>query len=597
MTGVESGELLGVARSASGRAWRSRLLSNRDALAIAERHELPEILGRVLAGRRVKLEDVEGFLNPTLRTTMPQPSALRDMEAGAERLAQAIMRGEKIAIISDYDVDGVASAALLSRFLRAVGSDAETHIPDRISEGYGPSEAAVRELHGRGASLLLTLDCGVLAHDPLAKAAELGLDVVVVDHHQAGESLPTALAVINPNRLDDISGAGYLCAAGVTMILVAATSRLLRKHGWYDEGRPEPNLLQWLELVALATICDVVPLVGLNRAYVVQGLKIMARRENVGLAALADTSRLTRRPDPYALGFVLGPRLNAAGRVGQASLALRLLLATERGEASTIALELERLNKQRQTIEMRVVDEAAAQAESSLGKERKGPVILVSGENWHPGVLGLVAARLKERFQLPTFALGYGRGAELASGSGRSVAGIDLGAAVRAALDAGILVKGGGHAMAAGLTISRNRIGDFRDFLEQRFASASDSLARHWLDIDAVVTASGATLDLIELLEQAGPFGASNPAPLFALPAHRVVYADAAGSDHIRCTIAAADGTRIKAIAFRALGTDLGELLLSERQHPLHFVGRLVVDEWNGGRRAALHIEDVANVP
>jgi single-stranded-DNA-specific exonuclease len=597
VTGVESGELLGVARSASGRAWRSRLLSNRDALAIAERHELPEILGRVLAGRRVKLEDVEGFLNPTLRTTMPQPSALRDMEPGAERLAQAIMRGEKIAIISDYDVDGVASAALLSRFLRAVGSDAETHIPDRISEGYGPSEAAVRELHGRGASLLLTLDCGVLAHDPLAKAAELGLDVVVVDHHQAGESLPTALAVINPNRLDDISGAGYLCAAGVTMILVAATSRLLRKHGWYDERRPEPNLLQWLELVALATICDVVPLVGLNRAYVVQGLKIMARRENVGLAALADTSRLTRRPDPYALGFVLGPRLNAAGRVGQASLALRLLLATERGEASTVALELERLNKQRQTIEMRVVDEAAAQAESSLGKERKGPVILVSGENWHPGVLGLVAARLKERFQLPAFALGYGRGAELASGSGRSVAGVDLGAAVRAALDAGILVKGGGHAMAAGLTISRNRIGDFRDFLEHRFASASDSLARHWLDIDAVVTASGATLDLIELLEQAGPFGASNPAPLFAFPAHRVVYADAAGSDHIRCTIAAADGTRIKAIAFRALGTDLGELLLSERQHPLHFVGRLVVDEWNGGRRAALHIEDVANVP
>lgn len=590
-------ELLGVARSASGRAWRTRLGSNRDALAIAERHELPEILGRVLAGRQVKLEDVEAFLNPTLRTSMPQPSALRDMEAGAERLARAIMRGERIAIISDYDVDGVASAALLTRFLRAVGSDAETHIPDRISEGYGPSEAAVRDLHARGATLLLTLDCGVLAYDPLAKAAEVGLDVVVVDHHQPGENLPAAHAVINPNRLDDLSGAGYLCAAGVTMILIAATNRLLRQAGWYRDGRIEPNLLQWLELVALATVCDVVPLVGLNRAYVVQGLKIMARRENIGLAALADVSRLTRRPDPYALGFVLGPRLNAAGRVGQASLALRLLLAGDRGEASAIALELERLNKQRQAIEMRVVDEAAIQAETALGHEKRGPVILVAGENWHPGVLGLVAARLKERFQLPSFALGFARGASLASGSGRSVAGIDLGAAVRAALDAGILIKGGGHAMAAGLTIARERIGELRDFLEQRFATATDSLSRHWLDIDAVVTASGATLELIELLEQAGPFGAANPAPLFALPAHRVVYADAAGTDHIRCTIAATDGTQLKAIAFRALGSDLGELLLSERQHPLHFVGRLVIDEWNGGRRPALHIEDASPVP
>ncbi len=597
MTTAGPAELLGVARSASGRAWRTRLASNRDALAIAERHELPEILGRVLAGRRVDLDNVEGFLNPTLRTSMPQPSALRDMELGAERLARAIMQGEKIAVISDYDVDGIASAALLTRFLRAAGSDAETHIPDRITEGYGPSEAAVRDLHGRGATLLLTLDCGVLAHDPLAKAAELGLDVVVVDHHQPGEDLPAALAVINPNRLDDLSGAGYLCAAGVTMILVAATSRLLRKLGWYGANRPEPNLLQWLELVALATVCDVVPLVGLNRAYVVQGLKIMARRENVGLAALADVARLTRRPDPYALGFVLGPRLNAAGRVGQASLALRLLLTADRGEASSVALELERLNKKRQAIEMRVVDEAAAQAEAALGKERAGPVILVSGENWHPGVLGLVAARLKERFQLPSFALGYPRGGMMASGSGRSVAGIDLGAAVRAALDAGILVKGGGHAMAAGLTISRERIGELRDFLEQRFASASDALARHWLDVDAVVTASGATLDLIELLEQAGPFGAANPPPLFALPAHHVVYADAAGTDHIRCTIASADGTQLKAIAFRALGTGLGELLLSERQHPLHFVGRLVIDEWNGGRRPALHIEDASPIP
>jgi len=590
-------ELLGVSRSISGRAWRTRHVSNRDVLAIAERHELPEILGRVLAGRRVAVEDVEAFLNPTLRTTMPQPSALRDMEAGVDRLAHAVMQGEKIAVISDYDVDGVASAALLTRFLRAVGADAETHIPDRISEGYGPSEAAIRTLRERGASLLLTLDCGVMAHDPLARAAELGLDVIVVDHHQAREVLPAACAVINPNRLDDVSGTGYLCAAGVTMILVAATSRLLRRHGWYQAGRSEPNLLQWLELVALATVCDVVPLVGLNRAYVVQGLKIMARRENMGLAALADVARLTRRPDPYALAFVLGPRLNAAGRIGKADLALRLLLTGDRGEASALALDLERLNRQRQAIEMRVVDEAVAQAEAAIGHERKAPVLVVAGENWHPGVLGLVAARLKERFQLPSFALGYARDGILASGSGRSVTGIDLGAAVRKALDRGIIAKGGGHAMAAGVTLARDRIGEFRDFLEQSFATAADTLTRHWLDVDAVITASGATLELIELLEQAGPYGAANPPPLFALPAHRVVYADAAGSDHIRCTIESGDRTRIKAIAFRALGTELGEALLTERQHPLHFLGRLVIDEWNGGRRPGFHIEDVARIP
>jgi single-stranded-DNA-specific exonuclease len=596
VTGETAGELLKVQRSITGRAWRSRLASNRDALLISERHELPEILGRVLAGRQVALDDVEGFLNPTLRTTMPQPTALRDMEAGVERLARAILAGEKIAIISDYDVDGVTSAALLTLFLRSVGSDAETHIPDRIHEGYGPSEQAVRSLGERGAKLLLTLDCGVMAHDPLARAAELGMDVIVVDHHQPGETLPQAHAVINPNRLDDLSGAGYLCAAGVAMILVAATSRSLRRKGWYTDVRPEPNLLQWLELVALATVCDVVPLVGLNRAYVVQGLKIMARRENMGLAALADVSRLTRRPDPYALGFVLGPRLNAAGRIGQANLALRLLLSRDRSEASTVAMELERLNRQRQSIEMRVVDQAVAQAEAALGEERKGPVIIVAGEDWHPGVLGLVAARLKERFRLPSLALGYARDGTIASGSGRSVPGIDLGAAVRAALEAGVIAKGGGHAMAAGLTVSRDRIGDLRAFLETRLASSADILARRWLDVDAVVNASGATLDLIELLEQAGPYGTANPPPLFALPAHRVVYADSAGSDHIRCTIASTDGTRIKAIAFRALGTELGELLLTERQHPLHFVGRLVVDEWNGGRQPGFHIEDVARV-
>jgi single-stranded-DNA-specific exonuclease len=587
---------LGVNRSVKGRFWRARSFLSRDAQAIAEKNDLPELLGRVLAARSVALDDVETYLNPTIRKSMPQPSALMDMEKGADRLAQAIMAGERIGTISDYDVDGVSSAALVTRFLMSVGATNTVHIPDRLTEGYGPSRAAVQSLKERGTELLLTLDCGVLAHDPLAEAKALGMDVIIVDHHQAGLTLPDAAAVINPNRQDDISGFGYLCACGVAMIVISVVNRLLRQRGWYGPERPEPNMLQWLELVALATICDVVPLTGLNRAYVTQGLKIMARRENPGLAALADVARLKRRPDAYALAFLLGPRLNAAGRIGHANLAFELLVSQERGRCSIIAAELERLNRERQAIELSVLDQALREAEGALGAGRSSPAIVVAGEGWHPGVLGLAASRLKERFNLPSIVLGFDKESGQASGSGRSISGVDLGHAVRLALDAGILIKGGGHAMAAGLTIERTRLGDLRAFLETHLAYGLKLAGERYLDIDGALTASGATLDLIELVEQAGPYGAGNPAPVFVLPAHRVVYADSAGSDHVRLTLAAADGTRIKAIAFRALGTDLGELLLTERQHPLHIAGRLVVDDWGRERVPSLHIEDVARV-
>jgi single-stranded-DNA-specific exonuclease len=587
---------LNVAKSASGRSWHARPVNERAAQAISQQHDLPETLGRVLAARDVALDDVETYLNPTIRRLMPQPAALADMEKGAERLADAIMAGEPIGIISDYDVDGVSSAALVMRFLRAVGSDARVHIPDRLSEGYGPSAAAVTDLAAKGTKLLITLDCGVLAHDPLAHAAELGLDAIIVDHHQAGETLPSATAVINPNRHDDLSGTGYLCACGVAMILIAAVNRILRQRGWYNAARPEPNMLQWLELVALATVCDVVPLKGLNRAYVTQGLKIMARRENPGLAALADAARLKRRPNAYALAFLLGPRLNAAGRIGHARLALELLLTPERGRATEIATELETLNRERQAIELAVVEAALAEAEAALGRERRVPVLVAAGEGWHPGVLGLAASRLKERFNRPSLVLGYARDGLHAAGSGRSIAGVDLGATVRAALAQGIILKGGGHAMAAGLTVERTRLADLRLFLEEQMAFAADLIDERSLEIDGALSASGANLDLIELLEQAGPYGAANPAPVFAFPAHRVIYADSAGSDHIRMTLAAGDNTRIKAIAFRALGTDLGELLLSERQHPLHIAGRLVADDWGPNRTPSIHVEDVAEI-
>jgi single-stranded-DNA-specific exonuclease len=587
---------LNVLTSAKGQRWQARLEDTRTAEAISQRYELPEILGRVMAARGVQLDEAEAFLNPTLRGLMPPPSSVRDMEKGAARLAEAIIARHTIGIISDYDVDGVSSAAIMLRFLGSVGSTALVHIPDRISEGYGPSQMAVSKLAEQQTQVLLTLDCGVLSHDPLAHAADLGLEAIIVDHHQAGVDLPQAHAVINPNRQDDTSGLGYLCAAGVVMMLVAATNKELRARGFYTAEQPEPNMLQWLDLVALATICDVVPLKGLNRAYVTQGLKIMARRDNLGLAALADVAGLKRKPDVYALGFMLGPRLNAAGRIGHADDALALLIENHKGEAHNQARALDDMNRQRQSIEMRVVEDAKAQAEAAMGKDRKPAVIVTASEGWHPGVVGLAAARLKETYRVPSFALAIKKHTGLATGSGRSITGVDLGSAVRDALEKGLITKGGGHAMAAGLTLKTEGLAALRQFFDERLAASVDAARDDALNIDGALTAKAATLDLIELLEQAGPYGAAHPSPMFVFPAHRVVYADAAGADHIRCTLASSDGTRIKAIAFRAMGTDMGELLLSERQFPLHIAGRLVADEWGAKRVPALQIEDVARV-
>ena len=585
---------LDIESSIKGQRWVARLDDQRLAQAIAEQNELPEILGRVMAARGVELDQVEAFLNPTLRSLMPQPSVMMDMEKGAARLAEGIIARESIGIISDYDVDGVSSAAILLRFIRAVGHDATVYIPDRVTEGYGPSEKAVSALKDQGTELLLTLDCGVLSHDPLAHAAELGLTTIIVDHHQAGIELPHAYAVINPNRQDDTSGLGHLCAAGVVMILIAAVNRKLRDLKYYSDECPEPNMLQWLELVALATVCDVVPLKGLNRAYVTQGLKIMARRENQGLAALADVGGLKKRPDTYALGFILGPRINAAGRVGHADEALALLTTNDKGQAHALARSLDEMNRKRQAIELRVVDEAYAQADAAMGKDKKPSLVVVAADGWHPGVVGLAASRLKDRFGIPSLVLAINTKTGLATGSGRSITGVDLGLAVRLAMEAGILTKGGGHAMAAGLTVPVEKLGALRQFLDESLSAEVESRREPFLAVDGALTASGATLDLIELLEQAGPYGSANPQPIFVFPSHRVTYADRVGNDHVRCTVVASDGTKLKAIAFRALGTELGEVLLSERNHPIHIAGKLVVDEWGAKRAPSLQIEDAA---
>ena len=588
---------LGVEKSIRNQSWLDRLDNSRDALTISQRYGLSEIIGRILAARDVKIDEVDTWLNPTLRELMPSPDTVVDLVKGAGRVVEAISNDEQIAIIGDYDVDGISSTTILTQFLLAAGAHPLKHIPDRAKEGYGPSVPAVENLVSQGAKVLITLDCGTASHGPLARAKQLGLDAIVVDHHQVPEELPQTFALINPNRNDDLSGLGTLCAAGVTFMLIATINKLLREADWWNDERPAPDLLQSLDLVALATVCDVVPLKGLNRAFVRNGLKVMASRNRVGLTALTDVARLVRAPDVYALGFVVGPRLNAAGRIGSAMVGVELMMEGDKGRANQIATKLESWNKERQAIELGVVDRADYQAQAAMGETGNLPVLVVSGENWHPGVLGLAAARLKERYLRPSFVFGHANGTDEASGSGRSIKGVDLGAAVQAAVKAGIVEKGGGHAMAAGLTIKTNRIGDLRAFLEDHLQEETE-LARQnqSLKIDAAITASGATLDLIAQIDKAGPFGAGNPAPMFAFPAHRVVYADIAGTDHVRCTLQSGDGTRLKAIAFRVADTDLGELLLTERSMPLHFAGRLAINDWGGKREPQLFIEDVAKV-
>ncbi|WP_108879392.1 single-stranded-DNA-specific exonuclease RecJ [Anderseniella sp. Alg231-50] len=596
--GPDPKSFLGVERSITGRRWIPRLQSDRMAQAISQQANVSDIMGRILAARGVLPETAAGFLEPTLRDLMPPAAHMMDVDAGASRLADAVMAGEAIGLIGDYDVDGMTSSALMVDFLTAAGVPPRVHIPHRVDEGYGPSVAAVEDHKAAGVQLLITLDCGVMAHDPLLKARELGMDTVIVDHHQAGDELPQAHAVINPNRQDDTSGQGALCAAGVVMVLIGATSKQLRTRGWWSDSRPEPDLMAMMDLVALGTVCDVVPLVGLNRAYVRQGLKVMARRDRLGVAALADVARLSRRPDAHSLGFVLGPRLNAAGRIGSAMDGLALLTSHDKGHAMQLAQALEEMNKKRQAIELATVDRAVEQAEAMLGKEAKLPVLVVAGEGWHPGVLGLVASRLKERFDKPAFAIGLPKDGSDASGSARSIAGVNLGLAVQAAVAAGVAVKGGGHAMAAGITLEQDRLGDLRAFLEQQLAAEVDAVASiDTLTIDAAIAASGASTRFIEDLDRAGPFGQGNPSPVFALPSHKVVYAARAGADHVRCTLVQSDGTRLKAIAFRAMGTELGEVLLSERQMPLHIAGQLTINDWGGKREGQVFIYDAAEVP
>ena len=585
--------ILSVEKSLQDRSWVFRLDDERLALTLAQRHAISEVLARIIAARGVTLESAARFLDPSLKTMMSDPSHIQDMDQAALRIYQAIVADEKIAIFGDYDVDGATSSAVLARFFRRIGIDARVYIPDRAREGYGPNSQAFDILKEEGASLVLTVDCGTLAFGPLEHARQIGLDIVVVDHHQPDSRLPVAAAIINPNRFDDQSGYGQLAAVGVSYLLIVALNRLLREKGFYAE-RPEPDLLGLLDIVALGTVCDVVPLQGLNRAFVRQGLKIMQRRENIGLAALSDVSKIDSAPGAYELGYQLGPRVNAGGRVGKSDLGSRLLTTEDMRLAGDISIELDRLNQERKAIEAQVESAALAALEEQFSKTELPSCVMCSGHGWHQGVIGIVASRLKDRYRRPSFVIAIDENG-IGKGSGRSLPGVDMGAAVVAAQAEGLLLNGGGHPMAAGLTVDAGKLPQLTAFLNARLESQVKAAGRqNRLKIDGVLSLSGASLDLLADLDLAGPFGAGNPEPVFAFANIRVVRADIVGTNHVRCILTSDDGGRLKAIAFRAVDKPLGLALLTAKTEPLHIAGKLRRDDWGGRNSVQLFIEDAA---
>jgi single-stranded-DNA-specific exonuclease len=579
----------GVERSLSGRAWRWRRTA---ADGTDEGFKPDDLTDQLLLARGVIREELARHREPTIRGFTPDPSLFRDMDLAAARLADAVAAGEQVAIFGDYDVDGATSAALLIRLLRQLSLAPRPYIPDRLMEGYGPSGAALVKLAEQGASLIVTVDCGAQAFDALAEAKAAGVDVIVVDHHQCAATLPAAYAVVNPNRLDegaDAAAHGHLAAVGVCFLLGAALLRTLRARGFFA-GRAEPRLIDLIDLVALGTVADVAQLKGLNRAFVAQGLKVMARRGNVGLAALIDAARLTRAPACADLGFALGPRINAAGRVGTSDLGVRLLTTDDPLEAAAIAAELDHHNEERRAIEALVLDAA----EAAAARQDNRAIIVAAGAGWHPGVIGIVAGRLKEKMERPAFVIGIDAQG-VGKGSARSISGVDLGAAVLAAKESGLLVSGGGHAMAAGLTVAADKIDALTDFLEERLA-ADVGRAREdrALAVDAALACGGICPEMCDALEAGGPYGAGWPAPRVVAGPARVIKADVVGNGHLRLLLAGEDGKSVKAVAFRMADTPLGVALRGAGTRKLWLAGRMKRDDYNGRVSAELHLDDAA---
>jgi single-stranded-DNA-specific exonuclease len=583
--------VLGVGRSLSGRRWVWRNGEDRIGLGIAQRMGLPEIVGRLLASRGIEIDAASDFLEPTLRALLPDPSVLIDMDIAAERLAFAVQHGETVGVFGDYDVDGACSAALMVTLLRQLGCEVLHHVPDRMMEGYGPNGPALHSLVLRGARLIVCVDCGTAAAEALGFIAG-DADIVVLDHHKAEGPPPMIVATVNPNRLDCTSGLTALCAAAVAFLAAVATVRTLRRQGFFAT-RKEPDLIGLLDLVALATVCDVMPLTGVNRALVCQGLRVMARRARPGVAALMDVAQSRDRPSTGTCSFALGPRINAAGRIAEPDLGLRLLLCEDPVEAASLAATLDALNRQRQDVEAAMLDDALRAAEMQAGQGHA--TLVVSGPAWHPGVVGIVAGRIKERFNRPACVAGVAD--DLAKGSGRSVAGIDLGAAVIAARQAGILKTGGGHPMAAGFSLSPARLPDFHAFLDERLAAAAALPTAADLSVEGTLAVLGATMELANQLSRLAPFGAGNEEPMLVLQRARVVRADRVGREGgaIRAFVEGeGGGPRLKALLFRARDGALAETLLGSRGMPLHLAGHLRAEEWNGVTNAGFIIADAS---
>lgn len=584
---------LGVECSLKDKRWRLRSNDDRLGLALSQRLGVPEIIGRVLAGRDVGLDEAEQYLSPTIREMMPDPSSFKDMDTASRRIVEAIQNKENIAVFGDYDVDGATSSGLLKRFCDSLSVPLLIYIPDRMKEGYGPNTGAFDYLKSKGATLVITVDCGIVSFDALDHAKNIGLEVIVVDHHQAETRLPAAVAVVNPKRHDESQEFTYLAAVGVTFLLIVAVHRDLRAAGWFGDKTP-PNLILFLDLVALGTVCDVVPLVGLNRAFVAQGLKVMARRGNPGLVALGDVAGLDEAPGTYHLGYLLGPRVNAGGRVGKSEYGAQLLSSDNPEECQKIAGYLDQYNQERKDIEAAVTEEAMAAAEK-LSK-KNDPIVLVAGEGWHPGVIGIVASRLKDVYQRPAIVIALD--GDEGKGSGRSVPGVDLGAAIGAARHKELIIGGGGHAMAAGLTISRDKLSAFTDFLNERLSGdVSEAIKGASIGIDGALGVEGATVDLITQLEMAGPFGAGNPEPRFVISNARIVSVSIVGENHVRCILTGSGNRgRLAGICFRSLETPLGDALLSHQGASFHIAGHLRKNVWKGNTTAQILIEDAIRI-
>ncbi|WP_375676433.1 MULTISPECIES: single-stranded-DNA-specific exonuclease RecJ [unclassified Bartonella] len=586
---------LNVESSACGQAWLDALdvQGINNARAISQKFGFPDQLARVLSARDVDEAEAVAFINPTLRTLMPDPESFRDMQCAAERIVKALLNQEQVAVFGDYDVDGACSSALIARFFRYFGIEVKIYIPDRIVEGYGPNEQAMRKLVQEGARLIITVDCGANSPDAVKAARLAGADVVILDHHQMSEIHQEAVALVNPNRPDDFSKQGHLCAAGVVFVTLAWVHHLLRKKQFQGQL---PDLLSMLDLVALATICDVVPLQGVNRAFVIKGLQVARSMHNLGITALTKVARIGEPLNSFHLGFLLGPRINAGGRIGDQALGARLLSCENKDEVDRIAEQLDRLNQERQEME----NIQLAQAESyitSLYQDQEIPLSLViSHKEWHPGIIGILASRLKERFFCPVFAIALkedGNGV----GSGRSINGIDLGALVREAVTLNLLEKGGGHSMAAGITIQSTKIEIFRKWLEEKVSLMVSQLrAKKSLSIDGSLSASGVNEALFELLEKAGPFGAGNATPVFVLPSHRLVNLSEVGKGHLRLIVSNVEGKKLQGIAFRAVGTSLGDFLFENIGEMIHLAGHLSLNYWNGTINPQLRVIDAAAV-